>query len=119
MYCHKCGKQVENEQAAFCPYCGAQLKDRKLSTNFDRENWMNTLNLKKAMYIISAICGLSAISIYLYASATVLQGHRDNIICEIFGGWWFDDYGIYFMGVLLIICVITGVIGFCTKPDRR
>ena len=42
MICRQCGKTIENEEAAFCPYCGTKLAAEKApeTVNEEAEKWI-------------------------------------------------------------------------------
>lgn len=118
MYCQKCGKELKSDYSKFCPNCGTKIISVDALSGSEATKVNDFINLKKAMSIISIICGSFAAFIFLYANATTLQGHNDNIVSETFGNWWFEDGGIYIVIALVIIAIIAGVIAACTKSNK-
>lgn len=82
MYCEKCGKQI-NDDAKFCPYCGATLKKEKktLDTGVQKADHRSLKNRKPLLVIV--IAGIIA-GLFLIHGAL---GNKDHSTVEKDDEW--------------------------------
>lgn len=104
MYCPNCGKELKDNSVKFCPECGTNIDGSSSSKNVPSQLDIEPkFNLRRAMLII---CALFAIASVIYIAITY-DSYLDHYTVE--------GSDAILCGVLVIISVITGVIGLCSK----
>ncbi len=91
--CSQCGKTIQNDKAAACPYCGANLRARELS----REEKLAEIRIfrRKVRLGVSAAVGI----LFAYVSTTIpsAAGITSTSILV--------NFSIYFLATYLVISV--------------
>lgn len=119
MFCPNCGREISDEKTNYCPKCGTALGNQEVvpSNKEEETTPLHSVNLRVAMFIISAISAVTAIIVYMY-------GHNafyDDVWISSSpkSRFWERGNGISVFIFLLVLTIITFVIGLCCKKEKK